>query len=391
MRQDGSLRWVQWLFVAVYAAYGTTAIFRVLYYRRLGLTGAQIGLLIALEPMVTIVSGPLWSMLADRAGLRDRLLTFMTVLSAVPLLAMIWLTSWPWLVVLTVLHAAFRGPIQPLTDSSALAALGAKREQYGRVRALGSLSYALVVWATGVAIEGRDLRWIFPAYAVLMVSASLLSLRVRSGQGVLPTSIRSGLGQLVRDSSWVIFVVAFFVSMMLQAVAFNYNSLYLDGLGAAEGMVGLSGALASLAQTALLLFMMPRLLRRWGSEPLLLAALALFGLGLAIWSLVPLVWAVAASTVVMGCSFVTALVAAVDFADRHAPPGLATTSQALTTGLMSGMGQSAGGLLAGSLYDGVGPQVTFGVFSVMGLAAVAGFVWLWRGRAARPMAVPARD
>jgi len=389
-RDKRALRWVQLLFLAIYGAYGTTALFRVLYYRRVGLTSAQIGLLIAMEPMVMLVSGPLWSMVADRTGLRGRLLTLVTGMSIVPLMAMIWLQSWGALALLTALHAMFLGPIQPLSDSSALSALGSKREEYSRVRALGSLSYAIVVWGTGVLLQGRDLRWVFPGFALLMGTACLISTRVRTDQPSLAVSLGSGLGTLLRDRAWVTFMVALFLSMVMQTVTFGYSALYLDALGASEGVVGFSGALGSFGQTLLMLFVIPGMLRRWGSERLLLLALGVYAVRLGMWSLIPQVWAVVASMAVMGFTFGTALVAAVDFADRHAPPGLATTSQALATGLVSGMGRSAGGILAGSLYDGIGPQATFGVFTVISLAALAAFAVVWRRRVA-PIPAGARE
>lgn len=378
-----ALLWVQLLFLAIYGAYGTTALFRVLYYRRVGLTSAQIGILIALEPMVMLVSGPLWSLVADRTGLRGRLLTLVTGMSILPLLAMVWLQSWGALALLSALHALFLGPIQPLSDSSALAALGPERQQYSRVRALGSLGYAIVVWGTGLLLQGRDLRWAFPGFALLMGSACLISTRVRGEQPALAAGVGSALGTLVRDRAWATFMAALFLSMVMQTVTFGYSALYLDALGASEGVVGFSGALGSFGQTLLMLFVIPAMLRRWGSERLLLLALGVYAVRLGMWSLIPQVWAVVASMAVMGLTFGAALVAAVDFADRHAPPGLAATSQALATGLVSGLGRSAGGVLAGSLYDGVGPQATFGVFAALSLAALAAFGWLWRGRLVR--------
>jgi PPP family 3-phenylpropionic acid transporter len=265
--------------------------------------------------MVMLVSGPAWSMVADRAGLRDRLLTLVTGLSILPLLAMAWLHSWAALAFLTALHAVFLGPIQPLSDSSALSALGAERQQYSRIRALGSLSYAVVVWGTGLLLQGRDLRWAFLGFALFMGSACLISTGIRSAQPSVSVSLGSGLRLLMRDAGWVTFMVALFVAMVMQTVTFGYSALYLDALGASESVVGFSGALGSFGQTLLMLFVIPAMLRRWGSDRLLLLALGTYALRLGVWSLVPQVWAVVASMVVMGLTFGASLVAAVDYAD----------------------------------------------------------------------------
>jgi PPP family 3-phenylpropionic acid transporter len=109
-------------------------------------------------------------------------------------------------------------------------------------------------------------------------------------------------------------------------------------------------------------------------------ALTIYGLRFAIWALFPVPAVVTGSQVIMGLAFGSALVASVDFADRYAPEGLKATSQALVTSLISGLGRSAGGIVAGALYDGMGPQITFGVFSVFSTVAALVFALIWRTR-----------
>ncbi|HHX45237.1 MAG TPA: hypothetical protein GX714_14805 [Chloroflexi bacterium] len=59
----------------------------------------------------------------------------------------------------------------------------------------------------------------------------------------------------------------------------------------------------------------------------------------------------------------------------------------MATGLVSGLGRSAGGVMAGFLYDGFGPQMAFGAFAALAVVALAVFSWLWRRRLSP---VPAR-
>ncbi|MBC7317175.1 MAG: MFS transporter, partial [Chloroflexi bacterium] len=206
---------VRWLYVLIYGSYGTTAIYRTLFFRRVGLDGAQIGLLIGLQPLVQIVAGPMWSLIADRFHLRSRLLTIVTGMSCLPMLGMFFCHSFPALVVWNILYALFMGPIQPLTDSIALSALGRERYKYASIRAFGSLGYAPVMWLTGYLIEGRDIRFIFWGYVLLMGSAALLSLRVRVEQQPLRASVTRGLASLVQSKPWRLFMMALFVTMMV--------------------------------------------------------------------------------------------------------------------------------------------------------------------------------
>ena len=361
------------LYLVIYASYGTTAVYRVLYFRRVGLDGTQIGLLIALEPLITLVAGPVWGVVADKLRLRSRLLTLVTGLSVLPMLAMIWTRAFLPLAGLTALYALIRSPVQPLMDSLTLTTLGPDRHRYPSIRAFGSLGYAPVTWLTGFLIQGNDIRWIFVGYAALMGAGCLLSLHMRIDDDALPTSIGGGLAALTGNRVWLLFMFAMLAAMMAQSAAFSYFGLYLDTLGASESLIGFSGAWGSVVQTALMLSVLPWMLRRWGSERMLLFSLSIYVLRLAIWALVPVPAVIAASQALNGLSFGAALVASVDFAARHAPEGLAATSQSLVTNLVSGLGRSLGGLVAGSLYDDIGPQGTFGVFSVISLLAALVF------------------
>ena len=110
----------------------------------------------------------------------------------------------------------------------------------------------------------------------------------------------------------------------------------------------------------------------------MLLALCLYALRFVIWAAFPVPAVIVASQVLLGLTYGAVLVASVDFAARHAPAGLATTSQALTTGVMSGLGRSVGGVVAGSMYDGAGPRITFAVFGALTVIASVAFGVTWR-------------
>ena len=181
---------VKLLYMMVFAAYATTVIYRTIYYRRVGLDTGQIGVLIALQPLLMLVAGPIWSAIADRLGIRSRLLTLVMGLSIVPMVAMAFVQSFVGLFVLSVLHALLQAPIEPLMNATALSTLGEERHQFSIIRGWGSLGYAPVAWLMGVLLETINIRWIFGAYALLMGISALISLTF-AGERV--TLLRPGL------------------------------------------------------------------------------------------------------------------------------------------------------------------------------------------------------
>lgn len=373
--------WIRLIYVLVFAANGTASAYLTLYCRRVGLDNTQIGVLLGVQPVVMLFSGPAWSVLADRLGLRSRLLTVVLALGMLPGLGMMCTSNFAGLLALVIVQALVMGPVTPLLDSIALDSLGNERHRYGTVRAFGSLGYAPIVWATGVFIQTQDIRWIFVLNAVFLTASCIASLRLAQERAKpLPGAIGKGLGTLVRVPGWLMVMSAYFVVMTLQNVTFGFANLYLDQLGASESLMGAAQALSSLGQVLLMAYVLPRALRRWGSAWLLVISLAVYTLRLAIWALCPQATVVALSQLLNAISFGAAAVAAVDFAARHAPAGMEVTSQALATGLVAGSGRAVGSYAGGALYDGIGPRPTFGAFACLGLVAAVGYALLWKGR-----------
>ncbi|MCD6520296.1 MAG: MFS transporter [Anaerolineae bacterium] len=383
---------IKLLYLVIYSSFGTFFIYRTLYYRRVGLDERQIGVLIALYPLVSLAAGPLWSAIADRLGIRSRLLSLTALSSIFPLLGMIWLRGfWPFFF-LTFLFAFFLGPVQPLMDSIALFLLGEQRHKYSTIRAFGSLGYAPIVWLTGYLIQGRDIRWIFVGYTFLMGIGVLLASKIKVEQPPLPKgNFVKGLKALWKNQNWLLFMVAVFIAMTIQGILVGYTTLYLDTLGAPEGLIGFSGAFGSITQTLFMWTLLPRLLRRWGSETMVIMGLGLFAFRLCLISLFPLPWVIILSQGLLGLTFGATFVAAVDYAARHSPPGLAATSQAVVTGLIAGLGRSFGGMSGGILYESLGPQNAFATYGLVALFAAGIFAWLWRKQIPSPRNNPTKD
>ena len=66
----------------LFAAMAFVAPFLVLYYESLGFSGAQIGMLTGLTPLVTMVSAPFWTGLADKTR-RHRFIMSLAILANV--------------------------------------------------------------------------------------------------------------------------------------------------------------------------------------------------------------------------------------------------------------------------------------------------------------------
>jgi len=157
------------------------------------LDGTQVGLVLAIVPLVGALLQPLWGQLADRTGARGRVLALTTTGAALGFYGLGWAQSFAALLLASALLAGFATPIIPLISSVSLAVLREGGAQaFGRTRVWGTLGFLLLVVAFPygldlyqrahaiAAVPGGPsepaLAIMFPIIAVFTLAAAAISL-----------------------------------------------------------------------------------------------------------------------------------------------------------------------------------------------------------------------
>jgi PPP family 3-phenylpropionic acid transporter len=348
---------------------GAYAPFFGLYLKTLGFASFDIGVLLALVPVVRAFVPTLWAWAADHQGERRHLVRWTTAAATIACAGLLLSTGFWWLfLVLVVLNIFWCGAL-PLVEATTFGLLKGRLGDYGRIRVWGSLSFVLAVLALGPLLDRagvRTLPWALVALFGLMAGASWLlpSDRMPPHHGE-----HVPLGRVL----WRPEVIALFTACFLMSLAHGpYNSFYsihLVDLGYSKTAVGWLWTLSVVAEIGVFLWM-PRILRRL-SIPSVIA----FSLGCAVVRFLLIGWGAqfpgvaAAAQLLHAATFGAhhaAALAAIHhfFQGRHASRG-----QALYTGVGFGAGGAAGAFLSGWLWDHVGPGLTFSFGAVAALVA----------------------
>ena len=124
-----------------YAALASFMPFIVLFYQQLGFSGAQIGLLTGVPPLVTLAAGPFLAGIAD-ATRRHNLIMGVGLLSvAIIVFILPLMTSFTAIFLLILLFNVSFAPVASLSDSATMSMLGDERAMYGRVRLGGTIGW----------------------------------------------------------------------------------------------------------------------------------------------------------------------------------------------------------------------------------------------------------
>ena len=244
-----SLRVGKSLYFFLFAAIGIFIPFLNVYYREnLNLSGAEIGLLGTLGPLIAIISAPLWGMLNDRIGRMRLLLSIVTIGAMLFAFLVGRMTNFVALMVMVAGFNLFVGAIMPLVDSFNLTLLGERREQYSNQRIWGTLGFLATSTFSGFLFGRIGLTYIFLAY-ILCLGAFLLSLmRLPRVQGEINRTVFQGLTQMMRQPVWIVLAISVILVMIANNSWINFLGIAIKQMGGSDALIGIAWSMGAFAE-----------------------------------------------------------------------------------------------------------------------------------------------
>jgi PPP family 3-phenylpropionic acid transporter len=381
------------LFGAIAAYFPYVSVF----YRSIGLSLGDIGLLTALSAAVAVVSAPLWGALVDRA-LDVRVALALAGLWAAAAGAWLAVSRDPVVVTAAVVAlAAGSAGMGPMLDSRTIELIGSDRDRYGRARAWGSLAFTAFALGVGVLIERTGPPGLFLVYVPGIALTGLIAwaLLGRSGSraggrshgaggGRVTTRSPSsgfgaGLAGLVRDPPLLLFFVGSVLLWTAVSALTTFLSIHLVDLGAEGSLIGLVWTPGALVEVPLMLAF-PAIARRVGAERLLVLGALAFAVRAAIWSAVSDPWLYVATAPLGGIGYAFFYVGTVTYVSRAVPPSVQATAQGIFSGTAFSLGSILGAVVGGVL---AGPLSIPGLFALSAAGTVAGAAIILRATRVR--------
>lgn len=346
-----------------------------LYLHGVHLSGWQIGLVASVVPLAGVALQPLWGALSDRLGWRKRVLVLALLAAAViaPLVGLA-----PSFVPLFALFAALAialSPVTPLSDATTLEWLRHHGGSYGGVRIFGSLGFLISSLAVGPLYAGKGIFHLFTFYGVMLFGAFVMSLWAPEQRDAGALAHGEGIASLLRDRVVAVFLLLALVGYGTYAAYNTFFALYLRGLGAGTGVVGLGAGLASLSELPVMA-VAGLVVRRVGVKPLLLAGLGAALLRWLAYGLLHDYRVALAFQLLHGLSFAGFYVAGVTFIEYRVPARLRATGQTLFNAATFGLGTVLGANLFGVLYDRLHAGGMFLAAAAICAAAIMGLALL---------------
>ena len=154
----------------------TTHHFLNLYFRDIGLSGEQIGVLKAVSSIIMIFSQPIWGFICDFFKMRKGLLNVLLFFAGVSFFLVPLQSTFSWILFVLLVYGFFKNPIVPVADSIVMLEVKGDGGQYSQVRLWGAVGLTLSVVFMGYYFNYASLRSLFFVYMVFTFLALLVTL-----------------------------------------------------------------------------------------------------------------------------------------------------------------------------------------------------------------------
>lgn len=365
----------------MYGSWSLLNPFLPLYLQDTGFNNIQIGLLMSVGPIISLIANPFWGYWSDRLQ-NTRLIIIIMLIGNISTSQIYFQTDQFLLVfVFMLLFYFFQTALNPISNSLILQAIEKTEYQFGSFRIWGSIGFAVMVLVSSPFIEMigvENLGYLYGSFAIITL---LLSFRLPS-QGKKTSKQQFPLKQLS-----IILTSGLFVSFLLLTILISipnrmnsiFISVYISNMGGSEIYVGWSWFLAASIEVPVFM-LLDRYLKATGRTMFGLMAIVcgLYTLRWVLMGIATAPYQIVFIQLLHGVTFGITFYTGTQICNFLVPKAIRTTGQAIYGLTWMGIAGMIGGLLGGWLFDELGPEWMYTVSSVLSGIGVMGFLLIWQ-------------
>ncbi|CEI73290.1 MULTISPECIES: MFS transporter [Romboutsia] len=248
--------------------------------KTLNFSPSQIGIIVSIPSIIGIALVPIWGIISDIIK-KQKLILWINVLVAF-LLGYLYskTTSFIPIFIVAIFFEMFRNSLLPLADTITTSYCKEQNKNYGKVRVLGSIGYALSAFICGhiMNLTGNDLAFfymfMFSMLLCLFITPYLNTPKEMESKEKL--NLKVDIKKLFTNKQYVLILLASISIVALSDGVSAYQGIHLLNLGAGKELVGM---LTVFMVAPELYFMVKTkdLLKKYGNTKMItVSAIALF-------------------------------------------------------------------------------------------------------------------
>jgi len=241
------------------------------YFDISGFSSTEIGILMAVLPVVSLVSSPLWFKISSRLG-QNRIYYIVSLSSAVCIWPIFAASDFLTSLLFMILFSLFFSAVVPLGDSIIMTSIKKTGGRFDRVRLFGTIGFAATSLLLSTVV-GISFFWLFAATSVVLAFSPIFLKKKSDASRTEATESSAGAGSLLQFS---MMTIGMFFGITLNSFHNSFIAVFTRQNGMDPSVVGIVFAITALSEIPFLL-VADRIIERIGSMKILLFGMAVIG------------------------------------------------------------------------------------------------------------------
>ena len=356
-----------------------------LFFESHGMDSMQIGILMGVGPLISILGQYTWANMADKCSSINKVLLCVISVAALTIVPYFVFTGFPVYLATIILYNFFVSAANPLYDTMCLYYASQNHYAFGHMRMLGSLGYLLTMIVSGILVA-------YYVGAIFVIQAVAFALFLfflsRLPKIKMPKLKKAAFNPMVMLKKPSVALIAAVLLVLYFGYGLNtafFSTYLVTELGAPSYFISI-GAVLSIAIEVVYFTFFDRLVERFPFKALFAIAASLSAIRWLICCCTRDTGVLMLSFAFEGITSVGPIYLSIYYFKRVAPPEGKTSAQSLVHIITSGCGKCLGSLIGPHLTAALGGnlQTTYAVLCVSVTAAVVLFILL-------PVKFPQRD
>lgn len=369
-----------------FAALGALLPYWGLYLKNLGFHPEAIGQLLAILTITKTIAPNIWGWIADRSGRHVFWVRLGSLLGAICFLGTLFTYNYWALMIILISYSFFWNAVLPQVEVITFDYLGKHAKRYTHIRLWGSVGFICAVIGLGYAFENISILWLPHLMLIIYVGIWLSSLMINEPSTTIHHHSQTiSLKDILTHPVVIALFIVCFLIRFSHGTYYTFYTIYLEDNGYSRDMIGYLWSLGVIAEIVLFLYS-HRLLARFDLSHLLTFTFVITGLR---WVLIaygvefPII--IVLAQLFHAVSFGLYHATAIQFIHHYFPEGLKGRGQALYSSISFGAGGAMGHLVSGYTWEGLGPQSSFLISTLICLMTTwISWKWLHLHRSLQP-------
>jgi MFS transporter, PPP family, 3-phenylpropionic acid transporter len=338
-----------------------------LYCYHLKFSGFQIGVLSGIRSIALVLFPLVWAGLADRFHIRRPIYIFCSFISTAIWAFYLYTTDFWAMLLITVFYGIFYSPIISFLEAFTMDVLGTEKKSYGKMRGWGTIAFIMTVLLLGKVIDIYSIEIIIILIFFGSLAQALISIKIPDIQIKKQTSFSSNAKVLLKRPV-IVFLFCAFLMLVSHGTYYGFYSIHLENLGYGKTFIGVSWALASIAEI-IVMIKSDIIFKRFSTDNVLffsfmVAVLRWLGL---FFTTSPVI--ILFLQILHAVTYGTFHVSSILYIDSLTPDEGKTLGQAVNNAVTYGLGLMVGFFINGYLFETLG---TFTLFMISSFIALGG-------------------